>query len=826
MMKFALLYPARLRVAVFSILLPSVMFLYVPQCVSAPDSTQAVKTALSENQSGKEFLKHNKTAEAEAAFKRAFSSTMQLPANHRDKDALIAITSDNLALMYNDNGRYPEAEEYFRKAADARDRIKGIDAKSKILTLTNLATALENQSKYTEATPSLQRALQIAEEAKVSDLEIAECCYALANNYAHNGKFSEAEPLHRRALAIREKLAPTSEDTMASLNALGLIYGRRAEYPQARPLFEKALSLRETIAGKNSPTIAAPLANLATVTGKMGRPDLAALYLARAISVTQGVKGQEAVLAALQRNLGSVYSELGRYEDAIRLMKEAIALTEKMPGDHLDSLGAALCDLGTVYQSQGKYSEAEASLLQGVPMLEKLYGPNHPEVARVLDNLGSLYVDEDKLEQAETVLMRSLRINEAIFGSKNPHVASVLETLAELKKEQNKLADADSYFSRALEIWKGAFGIDHPNYRTAARELSDVEISENKLDEAAALMQEVLSIDERLNGRRSGQVASDLLRLSRIYQLQRKPQQERDTASKANLIKQSLPGAVPQSAAEQPKAPVVSGQIGKKWALVIGISNFKDPAINLKYAAKDATDFSNFLVKNEHFKNDHVKLLVDEKATRQNIVDALGELGSKIDKKDLLVIYVSSHGGKPLHDTGVNFVVPYDGNFNNLLTSGIPMEWLSQIIREQVPCERVVILLDVCHSGAAAGDVSLRQSEDASSGAQSSAPGGKGLVYHKLNFDASKVTAGSGQFVLCSSQVNQRSWESKHYQNSVFTHWLMEGLKQRGSSTTLGEAYEFMKARVEDEVLRDRGEQQTPLIRKSWQGEEVSLGAP
>ncbi|MCA9818426.1 MAG: caspase family protein, partial [Cyanobacteria bacterium HKST-UBA01] len=29
-----------------------------------------------------------------------------------------------------------------------------------------------------------------------------------------------------------------------------------------------------------------------------------------------------------------------------------------------------------------------------------------------------------------------------------------------------------------------------------------------------------------------------------------------------------------------------------KWALVIGISNFKDPKINLKYPAKDARDFA------------------------------------------------------------------------------------------------------------------------------------------------------------------------------------------------------------------------------------------
>jgi hypothetical protein len=78
--------------------------------------------------------------------------------------------------------------------------------------------------------------------------------------------------------------------------------------------------------------------------------------------------------------------------------------------------------------------------------------------------------------------------------------------------------------------------------------------------------------------------------------------------------------------------------VGNKWALVIGISNFKDSSLNLKYAAKDAKDFAQFLVSDGHFAKDHVKLLVDKSATRQDIVNALGAafLGSKVKKDDLL----------------------------------------------------------------------------------------------------------------------------------------------------------------------------------------------
>ena len=78
----------------------------------------------------------------------------------------------------------------------------------------------------------------------------------------------------------------------------------------------------------------------------------------------------------------------------------------------------------------------------------------------------------------------------------------------------------------------------------------------------------------------------------------------------------------------------------KQCPVSFGISNFKDPTINLKYATKDATDFKNFLVSSEHFKTDHVKLLTNEKADRENIIGMLGDkwLGAHVKRDDLVVV--------------------------------------------------------------------------------------------------------------------------------------------------------------------------------------------
>ena len=66
---------------------------------------------------------------------------------------------------------------------------------------------------------------------------------------------------------------------------------------------------------------------------------------------------------------------------------------------------------------------------------------------------------------------------------------------------------------------------------------------------------------------------------------------------------------------------VIDKPVTDKWALVVGISKFSDPSLNLRYPAKDAQDFYNYLVTKGNFARDHVRLLLNEKATKENILD-------------------------------------------------------------------------------------------------------------------------------------------------------------------------------------------------------------
>ncbi len=259
--------------------------------------------------------------------------------------------------------------------------------------------------------------------------------------------------------------------------------------------------------------------------------------------------------------------------------------------------------------------------------------------------------------------------------------------------------------------------------------------------------------------------------------------------------------------AEEPAAPPVNRPIRDKWALIVGISKFKDGNLNLRYPSKDAKDFYDFLVTSAGFKKDHIKLLVDEEATRGRILSELGDkwLPRVANPDDLVVIYISSHGSASDMDVGgVNYLLAHDTDVDNLYASGLPMQDLTRIIKGRVHADRIVLVLDACHSGA------------------TTVADSKGLT-RRSNVNVDEIAQGTGQLVISSSLPNQVSWESKKDQNSVFTKYLMEGLKTKPN---LGEAFAYMRNKVQEEVLRERGVLQTPVLKSKWQGNELVISAP
>lgn len=110
------------------------------------------------------------------------------------------------------------------------------------------------------------------------------------------------------------------------------------------------------------------------------------------------------------------------------------------------------------------------------------------------------------------------------------------------------------------------------------------------------------------------------------------------------------------------------------YILSIGIDQYKDNTINLKYAVKDAKDIEEKIMKQAATlykpQNIHYELLTDSNATKANIINKITDLSKKIKPTDNFILFVAGHGIL-LQNQYYMLTHEYDGkvNDNNLISS-------------------------------------------------------------------------------------------------------------------------------------------------------------
>ncbi len=746
-----------------------------------------------------------------------------------------------LADAYRAVAKYAESEELFKKAiADAeQDDAKNLNKKASPngdhasdlvpYMMSDFSLLYLDQSKFAECEQALNDCIALAtKKVGPNDINLALPLNGLTRLYIKWGKLREAKEMNVKAF----KLFTTPQSKNNWLFAytaynLAQLFAEKGDYKKAEQMYKATLLGIQSLFGFEHVYCAIVLEGMGDMYRKEGRLSDAKKAFQQVRSIRAATYSKDhPEYGKVLLDLSLVYRDEGRYAKAQALCQQATTMIDKGLGQNSVEISKCWITAASIARYQGQYSQAEDLARRAIALDQKLLGGNEPTIAHDMVELANILADEGKLDDAEALLNKSLTISSDKLGPEHPEIAETVQSLAAIYLAKKDYAKAQSLYERALALVENSFGKENTKVLDNLRNLSDLLIAEGKYESAESFLKRALQVDPK----KSASYARDLNSLADLYSKQNKTADAVAAHKEAAEIAASLPGAsslqkyttAALSTTSQNDRPVAD-----KWAIVIGISNFKDPSINLKYAAKDATDFRNVLISQENFQPDHVQLLTDENATKDKIISKLGEgwLGKLAKKDDLVVVYVSSHGSASQEDVKVNFLVAEDTDKNKLVSTGIPMQWLTKIVQEQVHSNRVVLVLDVCHSGSAAMAPSEKaDSDDVEDDPENSEAKG---IFRTAGLDADALRLGSGQIVLCSSLSDQVSWESKHYQNSVFTRRLIEALQCNGKDTTLREAYEQLKSSVGAEVLSDRGAVQTPnLSNKNWSGGDPVLAVP
>lgn len=103
-----------------------------------------------------------------------------------------------------------------------------------------------------------------------------------------------------------------------------------------------------------------------------------------------------------------------------------------------------------------------------------------------------------------------------------------------------------------------------------------------------------------------------------------------------------------------------------RWAIVVGISKYKDERLNLKYADRDAQELVKVLQSPSGggFEKERIVKLVNEDATTANITRALRSFLKKPAKDDIVLIYFACHGAPDLDRPGIVYLLTHDVVFH------------------------------------------------------------------------------------------------------------------------------------------------------------------
>lgn len=427
-----------------------------------------------------------------------------------------------------------------------------------------------------------------------------------------------------------------------------------------------------------------------------------------------------------------------------------------------------------------------------------------------------------------------LSVNTEEIMKLTPLLFVFLIFLTLISKAQASEADALEFYNKAMTEFRGGrvhmgqmylltVTMNRPGYLDAEMKLANSYAQSNRLQDAVKMYKKHISLkpdDDEARLRmaqcqmklfKPSEAVSTLQEISRSSSFYSQARNELFSINPKLVAEDESPeketeeiqnkAETPTKVSKNPNRPVTD-----KWALVIGISKFANPQYNLKYAAKDAKDFYNYLISEGNFKRDHVLLLLDENATRRNIMSAFGHkfLPAVSEDGDLVTIFISTHGTPAAKDPGQrNFIVAYDTESDSLYETGVDMDELYRRVKRGVNTDRALVIMDTCYSGAGI-------------------PGARGLE-EAANFDLTQLVQGSGHMFLTSSSPAQRSWESRVSENGIFTKYLIQNLKL--TKGNVKEAFEKLKQDVSWEVKNAYNQQQQPQTGGTWEGKELILSA-
>jgi hypothetical protein len=205
-------------------------------------------------------------------------------------------------------------------------------------------------------------------------------------------------------------------------------------------------------------------------------------------------------------------------------------------------------------------------------------------------------------------------------------------------------------------------------------------------------------------------------------------------------------------------ARVIKAAKYRKFALIIGNNVYEDTHFaQLRTPEEDVTALVEILQDPKIGGFEEVQTLVNKPSFE--IEEKIADFCADRSRDDLMLVYFSGHG--ILDAQGRLYLAARNTRYNRPSGRAISSQFITDNM-DASRCKRQILILDCCHSGAFHR-------------------GTKGVIGKKAVTESTFEGKGMGRVVLTASDATEYAWENDQVIgeaiNSVFTHFLIEGLK-------------------------------------------------
>lgn len=354
-------------------------------------------------------------AEAERNFLAALKESDKLEKG----DKRPATTVYNLALVYQAEGKYGEAEQMYEKAKEQFIQLYGAEHQRIGQVYLDLAD-LYVQEAGEDSTPDLRT--KAADNYKKA-IAIFEKIYAQATGQIpadppageaaskgpENAGSQDAKDKKGAGAAPGKSSAQEAAGNLAgAIKSLASFHAENDEFAPAEPLYKRMLELEEYAVGPEDKQLIKDKATVA-----------------------------------------EFYCVQGKYKPAAPLFKDALAMSEKVNGPDSEETAQILYNYGGLHYDEGSFADAEKNFRRAIKIFEKT---NHDENDLAMKSiaLADVLDMQSKPEEAHTVYKKTIESLE-----KNADPSGLIQCLKQYQKHlliQNNKAEAGKVAARIKEL--------------------------------------------------------------------------------------------------------------------------------------------------------------------------------------------------------------------------------------------------------------------------------------------------------------------------------------------------------------------------------------